>query len=210
MTTFKQFLLIEAQGPMAAGTVTQGLRAVTDGIRKFIRMIPLRQNPMEKKYIQDEYDLLAALETIKEKFHETERMMGLMKYRKTPFDFVDDVKGEMEEWLLNHEEPKEAALQRKRHLVMYHLVLEPLIDVFKNFTHKEALRHVDKIVNGVENMVKHSDVEGNYDDAIVAKEQVRKMIEAREATRKAKLRKKPSRKAKEQKLELPEPDLDFE
>lgn len=209
MTTFKQFLLIEAKGPLAAGNITQGLRRVTDGVRKFVRMIPLRQDQREEKYIQDEYDLLGALEVVKQRFHDTERMMGQMKYRNTKFDFIDDVKKEIEEWLLNDEEPKEAALQRKRHLVMYHLVLEPLIDVFKAFTHKEALRHVDKIINGVENVVKNHGIESHYDDAIVAREQVRKMIQAREAVRKAGMKRKVTRKPKEEKIELPEPDLDF-
>jgi len=163
--------------------IAKDYTAVNEGLRKFVRLIPLRLDPKEEKYILDEFDLLEALEVIRTKFHETVEMFGKKKYRDTPFDFCEDVREEMEEWLLGHEDPRQAALLRKKNQPMYHLVLAPVIDLFAKGTHAQALQQIDYVLGDIEYMVKNHEHQGTYDDAIIARAMISHEIHQKEERR---------------------------
>lgn len=165
---------------------TRDFSTVETGLKKFVRLIPLRQDPLEARFIQDEFDLLEALEVVKIKFLETAEMFGKKKYRNTPFDFIEDVKEEMEEWLLNDRDEHKAAGRRKMYQPMYHLVLTPVIDLFANDTHAIALRNVPMVFDQVEEMIKNHEISGTYDDAVVARTMISNEIRKKEELRKAK------------------------
>lgn len=173
---------------------------VINGLRTFVRIIPLIQNQFDRKYIQDEYDLVSMVRSVKDKFKDTARMMGKQKYRNVDFDFIQDVKEEMAEWLLNGKDAKSIALQRKKHLVTYHLIIEPLINMFDGMSHQDVLYQVDGVINEIEQLIMSHNVDGNYDDALVARAQVKQMIEKREALR-ATHKKKRNRKPRQEKIQ---------
>lgn len=186
---------------------TKDFTAVEAGLKKFVRLIPLRQEPMEAKYIQDEFDLLDALDVVRTKFLETAEMFGKKKYRNTPFNFVEDVKEEMEEWLLNGRDTTQASVRRKMYQPMYHLVLVPVIDLFANDTHADALRHLGTVMTDVNNIVQNHEISGTLDDAKVMQAIIHKEIRQKEELRKAR---KTRRTKKQDLFELIVEELAFE
>lgn len=182
MISFSNFLMLEADANH--GALTQALHDIQGGIRKFVRLKALRDNQAEAKWVRDEQDLIDAVNIVREKFHETERFTGQQMHKDMQYDVTEDVKEEIEEILLGGRDPKEAALNRRRNLNMYHLVIEPMIDSLKGMSHEEAIRYVDKIADNVINMIENVDISSHYDDALVAKEQVSQLVKQRDAQRK--------------------------
>lgn len=175
------------------------------GLKKFVRLIPLRQEPSQAKYIQDEFDLLEALSVVKQKFLETAEMFGKRKYKDSKtFDFVEDVREEMEEWLLNDESTVAAAVKRKKYQPMYYLVLLPVIELFAEDTHAQALRQVGEVVAHVETMILNHEINGHFDDAKVIQAMISKEMKAKEDARQAKRTKRKSKRDRliEEVLEL--------
>jgi len=155
-----------------------------DGIVKFAKLTSLRQNPIEMKWVQDELDVIFFLGIVKDKFRQTLPMMGKTKYKgTTEFDFIRDVKEEIEEVLFGGREKRDQLLNKKRYLMMYHLVIEPIIDLFQGLSHQEAVIHADTIIDAVIERIKDCDAVASYDDALVCREIVRKQIEVREEAR---------------------------
>jgi hypothetical protein len=177
--------------------------------RKFVRLIPLRSQPLESKYIQDELDVLYCLDAVKQMFYDTAAYLGKSKYQGQPFDFIREVKEEVQEWLLVGNTDQQTAHLKRKNLIMYHMVLEPLIDLFANFTHEEALSRCDETFELVKQTIENHDIETTYDDAIVAREQIQQIVREREELRKATLKKRKTRKNKMTFIEefLPEEPL---
>lgn len=183
MIRLTDYLIIESYSAGEPGAITHAIQQITDGVRKMLRMKALRDNASESKWILDEEDILDALELVREKFRDTSRMLNKQMHQDRAFDFVDDVHKEIQEYFLTGQTPAETALNRRKNLTLYHMVLEPLIDAFKAFTHEEALKYVDRIIDGVKKIVEQSDVPSHYDDALVAKEQIAQHINGRRAGR---------------------------
>ena len=167
-------------------TPQQHRTAVTDGIRKFIRLTAMYHSPIHGKWIQFEEDLISALRSVVDAFQMTTDMMNSKKnmYAKRQYSFTEDVKKEMQELLLEGLTPTEAALQRKRNLVMYHFVIVPTIDALSHLSHEDAIRESKSLISNIIAEIETSTVDSHYDDAIVAREQVHIMIGARELERK--------------------------
>jgi hypothetical protein len=172
-------------------------------LRKFIQLMALSVDPLQRKWVRDEYDLAEALDVARIKFHETERMMGKKMYKGQAFDPIEDVKREMEEFLFTARQQNENLLMKKKNLVMYHLVVEPVIDLFKGKEHKQMLEEIDDVVKQVIDLLYTMPVHTHYDDALVAREQVRQMVREREERRKAEVqsRKRGKRKSKKNDLD---------
>lgn len=177
--------------------------SITENLRKFIQLMALRSDPLQQKWIRDEQDLTQALDIVKTLFHETERMKGKKMYQGQPFDPIEDVKRGIEEYLLGAREYNEIPLQRKRNLTMYYLVVEPIIESFKGLSHQEMLEKVDGRIEEIVNQLMTMPVRSHYDDAIVAKEQIRQFVRDRDELRKEELaaKKKGRRKSKKDNLE---------
>lgn len=169
---------------------------ITNGVKLFVQMIGLSVDPVEEKWVRDEEDLRLALEQVADNLKDTAGMVGKQMYRNQPFSFTSDVKLAMEETLLVGEDTRETAGLRRRNLTMYHLVLEPVIDQLGELSHKEALDQAQDFINSVYKLATTTEVNGHYDDAVVAKAIVKSMVKERELARKEAIaeKKKASRK----------------
>ena len=170
---------------------------IVDGIRKFIRLTALIPDPQYSKRIRDELDLIDALEVIRFYVQDTKNMVGKKMYQKQPFDVVEDIKRATEEHFLTGREARDTALARFKNLMMYHLVLVPIIETFKDVEHKPVLKEADKMLDDIGELLTVMNVPSHRDDAIVALAQVGEMIKERENARKVELarrRRKKSRK----------------
>ena len=166
------------------------INAVEDQIRLFVRLAPLASDPQVGKRIRDEFDLFDALDAVATFFHDTERMVGLRMYRGQDFDPVEDVKRNMEELLLNARNQKDVIGVRHRNLIMYHLVVEPVINSFNRVDHRTVLSQVDHVVEAIKQFVTSIELNSHIDDARVALEQVRSLVREREAIRKSEIQAK--------------------
>lgn len=164
--------------------------AVQDSIRKFVRLTALAVNPQYTKRIRDEFDLMEAVDVVGIYFRQTDRMIGKKIYQKQQFDFIEDVKRATEEYFLTGREIKDTALARGKNLTMYHLVVVPVIEQFKDVTHEEALAGLDENLELIQELIRTINVTSHYDDAIVALAQVSVMIREREAARKLEVAKR--------------------
>lgn len=176
---------------------------IQNNIRKFIQLMALSADPLQRKWVRDEYDLVEALDVARIKFHETKRMMGTKMYKGQQFDPIEDVKRETEEFLFTTRHQSENLLMRKKNLVMYHLVVEPVIELFRGKDHSQMLIEIDDTIKQVIDLLYTMPVRTHYDDALVAREQVRQMVREREERRKAELqlRKRGKRRAKKNDLD---------
>lgn len=173
--------------------------AVTDSIRKFVRLTALSVNPQYTKRIRDEFDLLEAVDVVGDYIHETARMVGLKIYRGQEFDVIEDVKRATEEHFLTGREFKDTALMRGRNLTMYHLAVVPMIEMFKGMKHEDILENVDDALEKVRKLICSMDLVTHYDDALVTLAQVSTMIKERENARKLELAKRRRGKHKKKK-----------
>lgn len=184
--TFKEFLIEE--GNPEAQNVRKVLR---DGVNKMLKMSALRGHTPEEKLrsakgILDAFDIIEALEIVRDAFDDTADMMGKGRKGKD-FDFITDVKKAVQEYFLKTSvaNEKDKALARRRHGALYNLVLEPLIDMFKQYDHKSALNSVPHTIEAAIRYVKSSDIVADADEAVKIGREVHKEIQRKHATRAA-------------------------
>lgn len=170
---------------------------VNAGVRVFTRLFGLEADPLQAKYAAGESDVKMALESVKQLMKETERFVGKSKHVGKPFDFVEDVKLDMTELLLLSEDQVQTAVKRKRNLPLYHLVVSPVVELFRQFDHATAIQNVDVIIDYINETAFTEHNYGTYEDGLVAQAQVRQIIRDREEMSKveAATRKKQNRKA---------------
>ncbi len=173
------------------------LNEVNAGLRVFTRLFGLETDPLQAKYAASEADVALALESVKQLMHETERFIGKSKHVGKPFDFVEDVKLDMTELLLLSDDQVQTAVKRKRNLPLYHLVVSPVVELFRQFDHATAVKNADVIINYIKETAFDEDNYGTYEDGLIAQAQVRQIIHDREEQSKieAAARKKQNRKA---------------
>lgn len=173
------------------------LNEVNAGLRVFTRLFGLETDPLQAKYAASEGDVALALESVKQLMHETERFIGKSKHVGKPFDFVEDVKLDMTELLLLSDDQVQTAVKRKRNLPLYHLVVSPVVEVFRQFDHATAVQNVDVIIDYIKETAFDEDNYGTYEDGLIAQAQVRQIIRDREELSRieAANRKKQNRKA---------------
>ena len=179
---------------------------VADGIRKFVRLqaLPIKTES-QIKWSADPTDLIEALLTTKQCFADTERMVAGQMYQTSQYSHTEDVKYAMEEILLIGEDEHESALLRRKNLSMYHLVVEPVIDMFASVDHYGSLAQVNDIIDMIIKIISSSNDYGHADDAIVAQHQIRSMVKQRSEARLAqKLARKRVDRKKKVVLDLPD------
>lgn len=164
------------------------LQPIRAGIRTFIRLQGLIHDPnplVWSKWLADESDLKMELRSVADAFKKTQPMVGKRKYQGVDFDAPKEVSKDMMVFLTMGLDGNDSATLRKRNLPMYHLVIEPVIQLFYQFTHQEMIDNADTIINGVYELIDESTDYGSYDDALVAQAQVQAMVREREDARKA-------------------------
>lgn len=164
-------------------TITMQNSTVTDGLRKFLRLQSLPVTESQMKWTADVSDLIESLSVLKQSFIDTASMFGRQMYQTSKYAPGEDVKRDLEEFLLYGEDERLKALYRKKNLTMYHLVLEPIIDALRHIPHDQTLTIINEEVDSVTSYVLTFDDYGNEDDALVAKHQIKAMVKQREAAR---------------------------
>lgn len=158
------------------------------GLRIFVKLTGLKEDPLEHRWVRDEFDLITALSYIPYFVKNTVRFTAERMYAKYPYNYIQDAKQDLQECLLKAKEPKDSAILRKKHLMMYHLTVVPAINVLQQLpTKQECVSQVDEIINVLSELVLSHEIYTSYEDALVAKAQVKRLIEERtiaEATRK--------------------------
>lgn len=163
------------------------------GLRSFVRLIPLRRDSTQAKYIQDEFDLFSAIDCLEQYLNESAEMFGKQKYRDTPFDFCEDIQLDLAELFLNHENQQKAAVLRKKNQPIYHLVLCVILDLLRTYPHGDVLMHAQEIFKEIRERIANHNYDGGYDDALVMQEIIYKEIREKEAARQAKIVKRRKR-----------------
>lgn len=181
------------------------------GVISFIKMTPLREQPNQEKWIRDEFDLIEALEITRDALKDTHRMIDKPMYAgESTFDFAEDVRRAVEEVYLSSREQKDVLLQRKRHLVMYHLVINPMIDDLNRYCHQDAVNAADDYFGELINFVLTNDIEVQLDDALVTQHICRAKIRDRDVARKNNIKRRKTVKKVAPEPEPDETDLDDE
>ena len=156
---------------------------VADGVRKFLRLQSLPLQEYQLRQNADVFDLMEALTTTSDNYAQTARMLGKQMHQTSTYDPGEDVKRELENFLLTGVTERETAYLRKKNLTMYHLILEPLIDSVSNQDHATAIQDIALIVQQLIHDVQTFDNYGTEDDAVVARHQIKAMVKQREEAR---------------------------
>lgn len=185
---------------------------VVRNVRMGVKLTGLRADPLEARWVKDEFDFADAVSTIKYFMKHTSRMVGKTKHPNQPFDHIDDVRRDVEEHLIVGKSPEATALLKRHNLTTFHLIVDPVLQVLAQIpSHQECIAHVDAVVDHAIELIMNSGVETTHDDALVAKRQVSALVVAREGQRKAMLAKKKQGRRKKV-IEVLEsvPDADLE
>lgn len=154
------------------------------GVDTFNKMISLLSDPLHGRFIAEEQDLVAALESIRSAYASTERMLGTQKYQGVPYNAGEQVMKDMTSFLLTGRTESEDAYMRKRNLPMFVLVIEPTLNMMSQFNHEDALERVDVVIDELIELVNNSLTYGTLEDAIAARADVQQLISARELQKK--------------------------
>lgn len=181
------------------------LAPVLSGIRTFIRLQGLiyDENPLVwSKWLADESDLKLELRSVADAMRKTQSMVGKRKYQNVDFDAPKEVAKDLMVFLTFSHDGSESATLRKRNLPMFHLVIEPVINLFYQFDHQSMIDHADELVDAVIELIDTSTDYGSYDDALVAQAQVATMVREREDARKAAAEAKRKKRRRDPLLEM--------
>lgn len=175
---------------------------IISGINMFSKMTALRRDAHEVKYVQDELDLIEALEFVRQKFHETEHLIGKPMYKgQKAFDVVEDIRRDVEEFYLTGREPRDCAIARKKYGSMICLVIDPVLHFMNQFEHRTAIKRIDGVINEIISFIKNNDVVAHYDDAVVIKQIVRNLVQEREENKKMNKKRKKNNKEDFEKID---------
>lgn len=180
--------------------IDANLTAVHSNIRVFTRLVGLDSDPLHFKNSSSEFDACDALDCASILLKDTKRFVGKRKHPGKPFDFIEDVKADMSVMLLQDDDIVKQAIKRKRHLPLVYLVVGPALDALSQYDHLTAIDKVDEVFDIVKNALLQSDTYGEYDDAVVAQAQVKRLIQHHDEQAKlaASVRKKKNRKVEKE------------
>jgi len=157
----------------------------------------LRNQPTEFNFIKD---VKAALKDYYFHFNEPiPRAQGLGYYGETLPGSHASTSKRAEDYMADAESKKLNKIKYKR---LYDQVLEPIVDMFKDYSHQDALISIDHVIDNAKKYVINSDVLGSEDDARVARKQIEQDVKRRRNKRRvrrdaeaiAKLRRKSLKK----------------
>ena len=126
----------------------------------------------------DAFEMLDALEVLREFFGHTADMVGKPMYRgEKEFDFIRDVKADINNFFLVSDDQKEAALKRRKNRTMVVLMLNPIVDMFQYADHEVALNTYNHIIDGAVEHITNTDAESSAEDAFVVKRLIQKQVQ---------------------------------
>jgi len=158
---------------------------VLDGIRVFMRSQAAEIPTAHLEWVANTDDLLDAMSVIAQMFQSTASFDRVQMHQVSQYDYIEDIKNEMEEFLLVGDDVKETVQKRRKNLTMYHVVIEPIIDSFGTMGHATAVDRVERIIDHYINWIKSFEDFGDGTDGAVAQYQIKDMVTQREAARKA-------------------------
>jgi hypothetical protein len=120
--------------------------------------------------MSDENDLIDALQSIKYFFHSAIALHGSLNPAA-----MDDMRKDMEEYLLKGLTKQESTLKWSHNVGMYLIVVEPTIALLCMLD-STRIHAADGIVDDVINKIKTFDEYGDHGDAVVAREQIRAIV----------------------------------
>lgn len=171
---------------------------ITGGMRTFIRLTGMIHDEFQHRWFADEADAKSSILAIARTFKASERMLGKQKYQGQPFDAARQVREDMAASMLGGADESIMVANRKRYSPLYYLIVEPIINALSKYDHKTILEIVEDICHGFVAVMENTTCYGNYDDALIAQAQVRRVIADREEAIKVL---KASRKRKKRKVE---------
>lgn len=160
---------------------TEETKQIQYGISAFTRMIGLFADPIRGPYIAEEQDLIAALESVKDATELSRRMLGKQKYQGIEFNVTAAILQDMRSFLMSGADENESIALRRRNRPMYYLVIEPVVNVLAKYPHEEVLDLVGFIVDEVIDMSRQCMDYVPHAEALLAQEEVRKYVTARES-----------------------------
>lgn len=158
-------------------TIIDPTNHIEDNVRRFIRMTPLAWKPVIGSRIRDEFDLIDTLDTIGQYVKDTASMIGKQKYRDQEYDFVRQVREDVEELLIGGRDPHSAAIAKHRNHLMYRLVVEPFVANLAQYEHAWIVENIDVLVDEMIEHIKNCQVDTSMDDAELAREEAAVLIE---------------------------------
>lgn len=160
---------------------TEETKQIQYGISAFTRMIGLFADPIRGPYIAEEQDLIAALESVKDATELSRRMLGKQKYQGIEFNVTAAILQDMRSFLMSGADEDESIALRRRNRPMYYLVIEPVVNVLAKYPHEEVLDLAGFIVDEVIDMSRQCMDYVPHAEALLAQEEVRKYVTARES-----------------------------
>ena len=160
------FLIIDPQGN------------IKSNIQRFVNMTPLANQPVIGKRIRDEFDLIESLEVVRDAVHDTASMVGKRKYKNEDYNFAQQVRDDVEEYLIGGRNEYAVALAKNKNQLMHRLVIDPVIDALEQFDHMWALSNVNTIITQLIDEVLNHNLNPTLSDAEIAREETSAIIEA--------------------------------
>lgn len=158
------------------------IRRALDGIKSVYKM-DLTTDPKQiifrMRNTPDVLDIMECMEYVRDMFGETEGYVGKKlkrgnRKRKTKFTYVDDIKNMLHEIYLSDVDPKKAANKRFRNKALFYLVIDPLLECFRDVKHETAMEIYNDVVDDVIKFAKTDNTQCNPADDFIIRRMVAK------------------------------------
>lgn len=159
---------------------------VNDGIRRLVRSFSRPMEEYQKRQTINEEDVINALDSLEFFFCDTTGYLGRSKYQHEAYSVCDDVQREMEELLIRGPDERKTILKRRLNLALFTLIIQPTIELFRQFTHADAMSVAPTIIDQVRTTFSNSTDYCSSDDAEVAYVSMRELIQQIEQQNKIK------------------------
>ncbi len=159
---------------------------VNDGIRRLVRSFSRPMEEYQKRQTINEEDVINALDSLEFFFCDTTGYLGRSKYQHEAYNVCDDVQREMEELLIRGPDERKTILKRRLNLALFTLIIQPTIELFRQFTHADAMSVAPTIIDQVRTTFSNSTDYCSSDDAEVAYVSMRELIQQIEQQNKIK------------------------
>lgn len=119
---------------------------LSKGIDTFVN---LAHHFQDDARIRNELELIASLDYVKQAVSSSATFSGNKIRTKERYSYIQDAKEMVEEVLLNGNNMKQIASNRRKHAVMHHLVIEPLMASLSQFDRDWMIANIDSVMDTV-------------------------------------------------------------
>lgn len=128
----------------------------------------------------DVTDVVDGFKLVRETFYDTKRMIGNQIYQKTDYSFLHDIRQGVKEFYFGNPDDRENRKNHKMYNALYWLVLVPTINIFREYSHEDALTSIDMVIHSAIQFTKESDNVYDPDNAFVARVSIARDLEKRQ------------------------------